>query len=318
MRLRTDAATPDRKRYSRPEVWLRAGRLHFVLPSVLPGILGAAVAWSHGHVPKLPEFLLVILGVAVNHIGLNMIDDVFDFRHAVDRKKTGEKNPFTGGSGVLPAGLLTDREMLTAAVLCFAATILIGLYLTYRCGWTVLALGVFGMASSVLYTMPPVKFGYRGFGELGLLVNFGPVITLGAYFVQAGRLAWETLLISLVLGLMMWSMIVINEIPDYDVDRQGGKNNLVVLLGRDAAVGLYAGGLLLAYLIPPLGVCLGIFTPGVLLAWISIPWAGRSLIILRRHRYDPLRLAPANLAMIKVHALTGLALIAAYIIASLP
>ncbi|HNY73064.1 MAG TPA: prenyltransferase, partial [Syntrophales bacterium] len=144
--------------------------------------------------------------------------------------------------------------------------------------------------------------------------NFGPVIVMGAYFVQAGRLAWEPLLISLVLGLMMWSMIVINEIPDYDADREGGKNNLVVLLGRDVAVALYTGGLLLAYLIPPLGIGLGIFTPLTLLIWLSLPWAWRSFNILIRHRHDPLRLAPANLAMIKVHTLTGLALIAAYLL----
>ena len=318
MRLLRETATLGGKKPSRLEVWLRAFRLHFVLPSVLPGILGAVIAWYQGFPWKTPEFLLAVMGVAVNHLGLNMIDDVFDYRHIVDLKKSTEKNPFTGGSGVLTDGLLTEREMLTAAVLCFAATIVIGLFLTYRCGWTVLALGVFGMASSVFYTVPPVKFGYRGCGELGLLINFGPVIVLGSYFVQAGRLAWEPLLVSLVLGFMMWSMIVINEIPDYDADRRGGKNNLVVLLGRDAAVGLYAGGLLLAYLLPPLLVCLGSAPPYILLAWLSLPWAWRSLIILVRHRHDPLRLAPANLAMIKVHTVTGLALIAAYLIASLP
>ena len=304
----------NRQPLNRGQVWIRAFRLHFVLPSVLPGILGAAVAWSHGYAVRIPEFVLTLAGVAVNHLGLNMIDDVFDHRHIVDLKKSHEKNPYTGGSGVLTDGLLTVREMQAAAVLCFVATILIGLFLTYRHGWTVLFLGLFGMASSVFYTMPPVKFGYRGFGELGLLVNFGPVIVMGAYFVQAGRLAWEPLLISLVLGLMMWSMIVINEIPDYDADREGGKNNLVVLLGRDVAVALYTGGLLLAYLIPPLGIGLGIFTPLTLLIWLSLPWAWRSFNILIRHRHDPLRLAPANLAMIKVHTLTGLALIAAYLL----
>jgi 1,4-dihydroxy-2-naphthoate octaprenyltransferase len=123
--------------------------------------------------------------------------------------------------------------MLTASVCCFGTTILIGLYLTFVCGGVVLALGLFGMASSVFYTMPPVKFGYRGFGELGLLINFGPVIVLGAYFVQAGRLAWEPLWISLVLGLMMWSMIIINEIPDFDADRRGKSEISWSVLGRN-------------------------------------------------------------------------------------
>jgi len=256
----------------------------------------------------------VIVGVAVNHFGLNMIDDVFDYLHVVDLKKSDEKNPFTGGSGVLPDGLLTVRKMLAASALCFTATIFSGLYLTHACGWTVLILGIFGMASSVFYTMPPVKFGYRGWGELGLLINFGPVIVLGSYFVQAGQLAWEPLLVSLVPGFMMWSMIIINEIPDYEADRAGGKNNLVVRFGRKTAVALYAGGLFLAYLTVPVGICFQLLPPYTLLAWVSLPLAWRSIKILTRYIDDPIRMSPANLAMIKVHGLTGAALIAAYLL----
>ncbi|MEI6313775.1 MAG: prenyltransferase [Syntrophus sp. (in: bacteria)] len=317
MRLQIRSSVSAMKPSPRWQVWIRAFRLHFVIPSVIPGILGAVIAWSQGFPLKPLEFLLVIVGVAVNHFGLNMIDDVFDYLHVVDLKKSNEKNPFTGGSGVLPDGLLTVREMLAASALCFAFTIFIGLYLTYVCGVTVLILGLIGMASSVFYTMPPVKFGYRGCGELGLLVNFGPVILLGSYFVQAGRLAWEPLLVSLIPGFMMWSMIIINEIPDYEADRGGGKNNLVVLFGRKTAVVLYAGGLLLAYLTPLLGIYLQLLSPYTLLSWTSLPLAWRSINILTRYRDDPIRMAPANLAMIKVHALTGAALIVAYLLQGL-
>ena len=299
---------------SRLQVWIRALRLHFVLPSILPGILGGIIAWSDGHPMKWIEFLLTVVGVTLNHCGLNMVDDVFDYLHQVDRQGLAEKNPFTGGSGVLTTGWLSVREMLVASSVCFAVTILIGLYLTSVCGGIVLLLGLLGMASSVFYTMPPVKFGYRGFGELGLLINFGPVIVLGAYFVQAGHLSWEPFWASLILGLMMWSMILINELPDYEADRQGGKNNLVVRFGKKKAVALYKAGLILAYLIPVLGASCGMLTPYVILAAISIPMAWRSVAILREHRDDPLCLAPANLMMIKVHALTSMAVVAAYLL----
>jgi 1,4-dihydroxy-2-naphthoate octaprenyltransferase len=147
--------------------------------------------------------LLVVAGVALNHIGLNMIDDVFDHLHVIDGIETSTgKNPFTGGSGVLTEGLLTVRQMTTVACLCFSLTAAIGLYLTYACGILVLLFGIFGMASSVLYTMPPIKFVYRGWGEAAHLVNFGPVILLGSYVVQTGRLSWETFLVSLVPGFV--------------------------------------------------------------------------------------------------------------------
>ena len=170
----------------------RALRLYFVLPSILPALLGGVMAWAQGYPLHLLHFALVVIGVTVNHFGLNLVDDVLDYRHAVDLQKGEEKNFFTGGSGVLPEGLLKDTQMLKVAGLFFVTTAVIGAYLTYACGWPVLVLGLFGMASSIFYTTPPIRFGYRGFGELGLLVNFGPVIVMGSYYVQAQTLAIRT------------------------------------------------------------------------------------------------------------------------------
>jgi 1,4-dihydroxy-2-naphthoate octaprenyltransferase len=294
--------------------WRRALRFYFVIPSILPAILGAMIAWAQGYALHPLHFALVIIGVAFNHFGLNLVDDVLDYRHAVDLKKGDEKNFFTGGSGVLPEGLLKDTDMLKAAGLLFTTTAAIGAYLTWACGWPVLALGLFGMASSIFYTTPPVRYGYRGFGELGLLVNFGPVIVMGSYYVQAQTFAWEPLVASLVPGLMMWSMILINEIPDYEADTQGGKWNLVARFGRKTGAVLYGAGLTFAYGILILSALTRTLSPFILLGLVSLPFAAKTFFVMRRHLNDPLEMAPANLAMIKVHALTGLAMIAAYLI----
>jgi 1,4-dihydroxy-2-naphthoate octaprenyltransferase len=294
--------------------WRRALRLYFVLPSILPALLGGVMAWAQGYSLNLLHFALVVIGVTVNHFGLNLVDDVLDYRHAVDLQKGKEKNFFTGGSGVLPEGLLKDTQMLKVASLFFVATAVIGAYLTYACGWPVLALGLFGMASSIFYTTPPIRFGYRGFGELGLLVNFGPVIVMGSYYVQAQTLAIPPLIASLVLGSLMWSMIIINEIPDYETDRRGGKWNLVARFGRRTGAFLYGIGLMMAYSILMIAALVQALSPFVLLSLISLPFAVKSFSVMRRHLKDPLAMAPANLAMIKVHNLTGIAMIVAYII----
>ncbi|HPE08061.1 MAG TPA: prenyltransferase [Smithellaceae bacterium] len=294
--------------------WRRALRLYFVLPSILPALLGGVMAWAQGYSLNLLHFALVVIGVTVNHFGLNLVDDVLDYRHAVDLHKGEEKNFFTGGSGVLPEGLLKDTQMLKAAGLFFVATVIIGVYLTHACGWPVLALGLFGMASSIFYTTPPIRFGYRGFGELGLLVNFGPVIVMGSYYVQAQALAIPPLIASLVLGFLMWSMIIINEIPDYETDRHGGKRNLVARFGRKTGAFLYGIGLTMAYGILITAALAQALSPFVLLGLISLPFAMKSFSVMRLHLNDPLAMAPANLAMIKVHNLTGIAMIVAYLI----
>jgi 1,4-dihydroxy-2-naphthoate octaprenyltransferase len=294
--------------------WRRAIRFYFVVPSILPAILGGVIAWAQGHPLHGFHFMLVVIGVTFNHFGLNLVDDVLDYRHAVDLKKGDEKNFFTGGSGVLPEGLLKDTTMLKVAASFFATTAAIGAYLTYSCGWPVLLLGLFGMASSVFYTTPPVRYGYRGFGELGLLINFGPVIVLGAYYVQAQTFAWEPLIASLVPGFMMWSMIIINEIPDYEADTRGGKWNLVARFGRKAGVVLYGSGLAIAYGVLIIAAGLQSLSPFILIGLISLPFAFKSFAVMRQHLQDPLAMAPANLAMVKVHYLTVVAMIVAYLI----
>jgi len=302
---------------SRLAVWFKAVRFHYVPPSFLPAILCSLTAWCSGYKPDMPGFLMVVVGVTINHFGLNMLDDVCDYRHAVDKLATEERNPYTGGSGVLTEGLLLPKQLATAAALCFLVTAVIGLYLSATRGWPILALGLFGVFCSVFYTLPPIKFGYRGLGELGLLVNFGPVIGLGAYYVQAHTFAIEPLLVSLVLGVMMWSEIVINEIPDYEEDRAGGKMNLVARLGKRNGMTLFVAGLVTAYAILALTAFGGFAPPVLLMGLASLPLAIKSTVILRRNYRHKSAMVPANLAMIKAHVLTGVAMIAAYAVYSL-
>ena len=314
MRLRTAVATEKANARTPLGIWFQAVRFHYVPPSFLPAILCSLIAWVNLGQMDTAAFLLVVIGVTINHCGLNMIDDAFDYLHFVDRTDPKNLNPYTGGSRVITQGLLSVRQVIAGAVVCFIITAAIGFYLAIAKGWPVLALGIFGLLCSIFYTAPPVKFGYRGFGELGLLINFGPVIGLGAYYVQAGDLTIEPLMISLVLGCMMWSMITINEIPDYEDDRAGGKMNLVARFGKRTGIVLYIVGLAAAYATLVGSIFAGIAPPAALLGLISLPLAVKSIRILRENYHDPVKMVPANLAMIKVHLYTGLGMILGYVL----
>lgn len=293
-------------------IWWRAFRYHFIPPSIFPAVLGGVISWAVDHTFFPWYFLLVLIGVIINHMGLNMTDDYFDYKYSVDHLKTGEKNPYTGGSGTLSSGLITPASMFKAFTICYLITASIGVYLTIVRGLPILAFGLLGLFCSIFYTAPPINFSHHGLGELGLLVNFGTTLGLGSYFVQAQRLTYEAFLATLPMGIMLFSMIVINEIPDYEEDRKAGKLTLVARYGRKCGIKLYILSWFFTYSVIIGAVAFQIMPAITLIAILSLPLVYRSIKTLRARYNDPIQMAPANLDMIKAHGVTSLLLIAAY------
>jgi 1,4-dihydroxy-2-naphthoate octaprenyltransferase len=298
----------------RLEVWWKAFRFHFTSASFMPGILGSMIAWSTDGKFLPGYFLLVMLGLLLNHMALNMTDDYYDFRHLVDVFATNGKNPYTGGSGLLSSGLIHPIQMRNVFATFYIIAIGIGIFLGIQRGAFILFLLGIGFFCAYFYTAPPIRFGYRGLGELAQLLCFGPGIGIGAYFVQTQRVSWEAFWGTLPFGIMLFSMITINEIPDYFEDRRGGKLNLVARFGRETGVGLFTVSLLSAYAAILAGVILKRI-PGLgLVSLLTLPIAFKTISLLRSYYQEPIRMAPANLGMICAHNFTAILLALAYFI----
>jgi len=295
-------------------IWWQAFRFHFVPPSYMPAILGSVVAWAITGEFYFWFFLITVLGVTINHIALNMTDDYFDYKHSVDQTKDREKNPYSGGSGTLTTGLLTPKQMHVALLAGYVITIILGLYLTAMRGWWVLVFGAFGMGCAYFYTAPPIRYGYHGFGELSQLINFSLTIGLGAFYVQAQYFSYETMWAVLPLGFMMFAMITINEIPDEAQDRAGGKRNLVVIFGSKTAVWLYGASMMIAFLIILITPWTGTTSYWIYLALITLPWFVNAFLILINNYQDAQKMSPANMMTIRIHNITAVLLIVAYLI----
>jgi len=289
-----------------------AARYHFVPPSVFPAMIGTMVSWASNDQVHIWYFFLMLLGLTLNHIALNMTDDYFDFKHAVDTAKSEEKNPYTGGSGTLTSGKIQPRAMLRFFSVLYVFVIVIGMYLTIERGLVILFFGLFGVLCSIFYTAPPIKFSHHGFGELGLLINFGPIIGLGSFFVQSQMITLEAFFATLPCGVMLFSMIIINEIPDLNDDILAGKITLIARVGPRVGSLLYISSWIATYTIVLVGIITTILPLALICCFISIPLVIRSVLILSRTYENPSRMAPANLAMIQAHALTSLGLIAGY------
>jgi len=299
---------------NRFEIWWKAFRFHYTSASFMPGILGGMIAWTADRKFLPGYFLLVMLGLILNHMALNMTDDYYDFRHLVDVFATDEKNPYTGGSGLLSSGVIQPQRMRQVFTAFYIIAIATGVFLGVIRGPFILLLLAIGFFCAYFYTAPPIRFGYRGLGELAQLVCFGPGIGIGAYFVQAQQISWEAFWGTLPFGLMLFSMITINEIPDYFEDRKGGKLNLVARFGRETGVWLFIISLLSAYGAILTGVILGKIPILGLISLLTIPIAYKTISILRANYQEPMKMAPANLGMICTHNFTAILLALAYTI----
>ena len=300
--------------FKRWEIWWKAFRFHFTSASFMPGILGGMIAWTNDGQFYPGYFLLVMSGLILNHIALNMTDDYYDFRHLVDVFAEEGKNPYTGGSGLLSSGLIQPEKMRQIFIILYILTIGIGVFLGVMRGAFILFLLGVGFFCAFFYTAPPIQFGYRGLGEFAQLLCFGPGIGLGAYYVQAQRISWEAFWGTLPFGIMLFSMITINEIPDYFEDRKGGKLNLVARFGREIGVWLFILSLLSAYGAILAGVILERIPVLGLISLLTLPLAYKTISILRNFYQEPIKMAPANFGMICIHNFTAILLILAYFI----
>ncbi len=293
--------------------WITELRAPFLTATIVSILLGTAIAWARNGTFNGAYCFLALLGGTSLHLGANIANDYYDHKSGNDEINKEFVRPFTGGSRMIQQGLLTPREVLSGSLLFYALAVSIGLYLAWAVGPFVLGLGLIGMFSGFFYTGKPFNWVSRGVGEALVGLNFGTLMTLGAYYVQIGQLSIEPLLASIPVSLLIAGVLYINEFPDYTADKAARKNTLVVRLGREKAAQGYAIIMLAVFASILLNVAIGITPTYTLFAMIPIPLA----TVAARHTFkfhsEPLKLAPSNATTILVHFLTSLLISLGYL-----
>ena len=298
----------------RLKIWLKAIRVPFFTATIIPVALGAIVAWYDTGNFIWPIFWLAMVGALLIHAGTNLANDYFDYLSGCDVANPNP-TPFSGGSRVIPEGLLSPKKVLAAALAAFLLGGSIGLYLNYLSGKNViLVLGLIGIFLGFFYSAKPLRIGYRSFGELAVGVGFGPLMVLGSYYTQARILPFRVFLISIPVGILIALVLFINEFPDYIADKNAGKRTLVVILGKKRAVILYHILLTKAYLIIIYLVTVRYLPPICLITLLSLPLALRAFMVSRRNFDKIYELLPANASTIGLHSALGLLLCAGFIL----
>ncbi len=312
--LSAERGTPVKPRLSFGFLALRTTRLPFLSGTVVPIVLGILIAASHGAF-DLVAAALTIVGGAFVHLGLNVANDVFATAQGADDANV-TPTKFSGGSRVIQYGLVSFRQMATIATAFYLAAGAIGLVLMAFYGSpALLVIGIAGFVISLGYTAPPLKFVYRGLGEIAVAIGFGPLMLLGAYVVQTrGTLAWEPVVASIPVALLIALILYVNEIPDRRGDAFVGKRTLPVRFSRDAVIGGYNIAVIGAYVALIAGVVLGVLPIPTLLMLLTIPLARQVSSGLAPNYDNPYGLMAVMGVNVKLHLAAGLLLFAAYAI----
>lgn len=248
---------------SRLKIWIEATRPYSFTASVTPVLIGSVLGAMDG-LFSWGIFFLALLGSLFIHIGTNLVNDYYDHKSGVDTIES------KSGSQVIQRGLLTADEIYWGGIVTFGIGSVFGLVLVGLCGWPILALGIASVLAGYFYTANPLSLAYIALGEATVFVFMGPVIIIGAYYVQREVFSLAPLLISLPVGCMVAAILQANNIRDIEADKAHGKNTLATVISRRAAnweLGVLIYG---AFVLTGLLVLLGYAPWPVLLTLLSL------------------------------------------------
>lgn len=210
---------------TRGRAWYLALRPFSYTTAIIPVLVGTALAAEQSFDPVL--FLLALAGSVLILAGTNLATDFFDFVDGVQ--------PGASFGASIQSGLLTPKEVHIAAIGTFALGAVCGLVLVAVAGWPILAAGVASVLAGYFYTASPIKYGRRGLGEVGVFFFMGPIIVMGAYYVQLEELTWASFYASLPVGLLVANILHANNLRDIQNDRSRAKVTISTIVDRPIA-----------------------------------------------------------------------------------
>ncbi len=223
---------------------LGTARVPFLI--LTPACVALGIGTAHWTTGELQGFqvLLCLLGAIAAHVSVNALNEYVDFRSELDFHTT--RTPFSGGSGTLPQSPEAAGQALALGLVSLLATALIGLYFVWIRGLALLPLGLLGLLVVVIYTPWLARVPFLCLIAPGL--GFGPLMVMGTGFALTGAYSWTAFVGSLVPFFLVSDLLLLNQFPDAEPDRQVGRRHYPIAIGRRASSVIYGTFLLLSYL----------------------------------------------------------------------
>ncbi len=249
--------------------------------------LGVAVWRTNGHVHYW-YFLLALIGALTIHISVNALNEYHDYKTGLD--ELTQRTPFSGGSGALQARPDLAKKALGLGVVTAIITLLIGVIFFWRWGFGIVPLGILGLLVVITYTPLLTHIPIACLIAPGL--GFGLLMVMGADYVLSGSYSLAAFWASLTPFFLVNDLLLLNQLPDVEADRQVGRRHYPMIIGREKSTLLYGVQLALAYLSLIIGVILGYLPALTLLGLLTIIIAIPTYRGVRAHANDMENLIP--------------------------
>ncbi|MGI0040411.1 MAG: prenyltransferase [Nitrosopumilaceae archaeon] len=287
--------------------WFRAIRIRFLLSSVIAVCLGLAINWWQNQTIDVINAALTFAGVIALHASVDLLNDYWDFKRNIDTKT--KRTKFSGGTGVLPEGLLKPKEVYAAGVLALILGAAIGSYFIFVNGLTIAIILAFAIVSIYFYSTRIVD---SGLGEVFVAIK-GTMIVLGTYFVQSSEIVTEPVLGGIVLGVLSSMVLFVNSFPDFDADKASGRRTLVILLGKKRAASIIWIFPSIAYGVIIAGTVSQILPIFSLITLFTIPFLIKSGQKLKQNFDDIEKLVSVMSSCVLYSRITGVLLVLSFL-----
>lgn len=243
-----------------------------ILPFVLV-FLSASIARYYGYV-NLTSTVLSLIGLLLLHISTNVLNEYYDYKSGIDFDT--EKTPFSGGSGILISEQLPAKVSLLMGITSFILAIPIGIYFVLTIGLKILPIFLIGSIFVLFYTSHLAKIGY-GISEISAGLGLGTLPIIGTYVIISEFYSFSAIYASIPSGILVANLLFLNEFPDTEADRKGGRKTLPVVFGKDKSAILYSILTSFVYIWIIVGISFRIIPVHTIVALLTLPFSIKSI-----------------------------------------
>jgi 1,4-dihydroxy-2-naphthoate octaprenyltransferase len=283
-------------------------RVRFLLASIIAVSVGLALNWWQNSTIQPFEAVLTFVGVMALHASVDLLNDFWDFKRGIDTSTTRTK--MSGGTGVLPEGLLKPSSVYRAGIAFLVIGSLIGGYFVITDGIIIAVILGFAILSIYFYSTKIVD---SGLGEFFVAVK-GSMIVIGTFFIQSGQISSESILAGIVVGSLSSLVLFIASFPDHDADKSKGRKTLVIAVGKQNASKLFWIFPLISYSAILVGVYANLFPLFSLISFCSLPLMIKSGLGLQKNYDSITELIPYMSSTLMFGRITGALFVIGFLI----